>query len=651
MADVEEPKFNSLAERIAALNKQKNFTTPPVIPKTKRPPPPPPPNKQVITATTEAVVHNESLSKSPVLPARPQKREPPPLPQRTPSQLSESAVEGSPALPGRPPLPKRNASQSSQQQTPTLPPRRPTMPTRRGSSSSDISHISSISTISISRTSTTSVDPPSARRVLAPAFDQAKLPPLPPSRKEREAQAAREALEREREAVERPSLPPRLPSRPVPRSPSLAQVEEVPSPTGPRRLPPPVSSFVKPTNGVGDRFRPPPLPTTSRPARSSSPPPVPLSSRPTFEQKGTTIAHASAATGPADCLLCRDFSEPDRVAALYPSASLPRQDPVGYLAQVLCGPFPSATDKARAIFTWCHHNIAYNVEEFFGKCVKGRGVEETIFLGKAVCQGYAEVYEAIAQRAGLDCFMVTGHGKGYGFSALKRGQSPPPKDATGHAWNAVCIDNGRWKLVDACWGAGHLGEGNSYNKKFSPGMFTLSNEKFGDTHFPSQDRYFFREDGRKPTWEEYVRGSTPPGEENPQWFGDATEEGVSRFGFTPAAKHIPVNSQEVVRFQFAKVCQHWTHEKNGKGPPYLLLLKIHGLDGRSEDLVPLDSDGYWWWADIPAKDLGAPGQEVQLYALTTVNDGDARGYTKEMFYRAKGRHAIGFAIWCVWELI
>jgi len=644
MAEIEEPKFNSLADRIAALNKQKNFTSPPVIAKTKRPPPPP--NKQVVSISTEAVNDHTPPSKSPSLPARPQKREPPPLPQRTNSQLTEPAVESLPALPGRPPLPKRNTS-SQQEQTPTLPPRRPTQQlTRRGSNSSEISHISSISNLSLSRTSTTSVDSPAARRVLAPAFDQAKLPPLPPSRKERETQAAREAAENE--AAERPTLPPRRPSRPVPKSPNLAQVDEAP-PTGPRRLPPQASSFVKPKNGLEGLSKPPPLPTTNRPTRSSSPPPVPVSSRPTIDQIGAVTAHA-AATNAAGCLMCRDFSEPDRVAALYPSASLPRQDPVSYLAQVLCGPFPSATDKARAIFTWCHHNVAYNVEEFFGKCIKGRGVEETIFYGKAVCQGYAEVYEAIAQRAGLDCFLVGGHGKGFGYAALKRGQAPPPKNATGHAWNAVCIDNGQWKLVDACWGAGHIG-GGTYTKKFSPGMFTLSNEKFGDTHFPSQDRFFFREDGRTPTWEEYIRGSTPPGEENPQWFGDVTEEGVSRFGFSPPAKHIPVNSNEVVRFQFAKACEHWTYEKNGKGPPYLLLLKIHGVDGRNDDLVPLDSDGYWWWVDIPARDLGAPGMEVQLFALTTVNDRDARGYTKEMFYRAKGRYGMSWAIWCVWALV
>ncbi|KAI1132315.1 hypothetical protein F5Y10DRAFT_231464 [Nemania abortiva] len=667
MAEVEEPKFNSLADRIAALNKQKNFTAPP--PTTKRAPPPPPPNKQPFSVSTQEV-HDEGARNSPSLPARPRpnRREPPAVPQRS---STTPAVESPPALPGRPPLPSRKTSvEPTPTATPTLPPRRPTQPlhSRRGSNSSEVSHISSISNLSLSRASTVSVDSPAARRVLAPAFDQAKLPPLPPSRKEREAQAAKEAAERERaevtdppvlptrpipatpptESSSRPSLPPRLPSRPAAKTPTPTQVEEI-QPAGPRRLPPPASAFVRPKTILEGSSRTPPLPP-NRPGRGS-PPPVPVSSRPTRAEIGAVTVRA-ATNKAAVCMICRDFSGPDGVAAQYPSHSLPRHDPVGYLANVLCAPFPSATDKARAIFTWCHHNIAYNVEEFFGKCVKGRNVDETIFLGKAVCQGYAEVYRAVAQRAGLQCVMVVGHGKGYGYTPLKRGQAPPPRNATGHAWNAVCIDNGEWKLIDACWGAGSVGN-EKFNKHFNPRMFTLSNEQFGHSHFPSDDQYFYREDGRILSWEEYITGPVP-GAEKPDWCGGPTDEGISNeVGYSPAAKHIPVYSGESVRFQFAKVCEHWTHERNGKGPPYLLLLKIHGVDGRKEDLVPLDTDGYWWWVDVPARDLGAPGMKVQLFALTVLNGRDARGVTKEAYYKTKGSggYSMSWAIWCTWELV
>ncbi|OTB11650.1 hypothetical protein K445DRAFT_321819 [Daldinia sp. EC12] len=657
MADVEEPKFNTLADRIAALNGQKNFTAP-----AKRPPPPPPPGASKSTSQAPTINGNgitrSQTTESPNLPPRPQKLNPPSLPRRT--NTIEPATEA-PSLPGRdapPPLPNRR---SATQPLPTLPTRRPSaqpLDSRRGSNSSEVSHISTISNLSLnpvsSRTSTTSTETQSARRVLAPTLDQAKLPPLPPSRKEREAQAARAAAEKEGtevikapllstrsapvipQAGSRPGLPPRLPSRPA-----HSQVDENPS-IAPRRLPPPPTAFVRPTT----TFEPSRKPNLPGPRPSSdAPPPVPVSSRPTFSQIESVAVRTST-----DCLLCRDFSAPDSVAAQYPSHSLPRHDPIGYLANVLCGPFLSATDKARAIFTWCHHNIAYNVEEFFGKCVKGRSVDETIFYGKAVCQGYAEVYQAIAQRAGLQCIVVGGHGKGYGYKPLAKGERPPPKDATGHAWNAICIDNGEWKLLDACWGAGSVGD-EKYNKHFTPYMFTLSNELFGLSHYPSDDRYFFRSDGRVPSWEEYYIG--PLNGEPAQVFGDVSEEGISKFNFSPMEKYIPVYSGEVVRFQFSKICEHWDPVRHGNGKSYLLLMKIHGLDGRKEDLVPLETDGFWWWIDIPARDLGAPGQSVFLYALTTLNQKDARGVTKEEYYRTKnsGCYSMNWAIFMKWELV
>ncbi|UZP45831.1 hypothetical protein NXS19_013643 [Fusarium pseudograminearum] len=60
MADTEEPQFNTLAERIAALNKQKSFAnarspSPGPGPVRKRPPPPPPPVRPAIEGRSQTV--------------------------------------------------------------------------------------------------------------------------------------------------------------------------------------------------------------------------------------------------------------------------------------------------------------------------------------------------------------------------------------------------------------------------------------------------------------------------------------------------------------------------------------------------------------------------------------------------------------------
>jgi hypothetical protein len=653
MAEVEEPQFSTLAERIAALNKQKNFQAPPSTAGKRAPPPPPP-----VRTATESVITTSSAQKSPAIPPRPTRAvtddaatsATPPLPRRKTEDVSLSIGDGKrgmappPPAPSRgtaPPLPSRNPQQKPMTPAPELPSRRPSAQAlggRRGSNSSDASHISAISTLSLNSTSDSQG---TGGRRLPPTLDQAKLPPLPPTR--RETEAAKKAAEEQADGRS-PALPPRRPGQ----SPAAAQPDERSPALPARRLPPPPSGVPSRPSGFGFGS-----------GRGPVPPPVPLSSRPTFEQIDKAASRGAAPqTAPSPCpdppsqepcLVCRDFSGPDNIAAVFPIARLPRQDVVGYLAHVLCDPFPSHTDKARAIFTWCHHNIRYDVESFFGNCVRHITAEEGIFEGKAVCGGYATIYEAIARRAGLECVMVTGHGKGYGYTPLKPGERCPPPDPTGHAWNAVKIDGGKWKLIDSCWGAGHLHGTRDYKQAFSPKEFVIANIDFGKTHFPADTRHFFREDGRIPSWEEYFIGGTDG--EPAKTFGVMSEEGLNEYGFTPRDMRIPVYSGKVVQFRFSKICPHWTPEKNGKGKQMLFLLKIHGVDGRKEDLLALDYDGLWFSADVQARDLGCPGQKVSLYGVETMDGRDARGVSKAVWLSKKGKVGFSFTGVCEWELV
>ncbi|KAL2016636.1 hypothetical protein VTK56DRAFT_3216 [Thermocarpiscus australiensis] len=682
MAEVEEPRFTTLAERIAALNQQKNFQTPP--PGAGKPPPPPPPPTRHSTEPTGTVnrttAHDTSAGKSPTIPPRPARavtekaeKTPPPLPRRTADQDNDDQPSGLPASrPLPPPLPSRNSQQPT---PPALPSRRPsaqTLTVRRNSNSSDVSQISTVSSLSLNHTRSTGPPETQTPRRLPPPLEQAKLPPLPPTRRELEAKAKEAAEEpaasdapslppRRIADPPRPSLPPRLPSRPA-NSPAVTIPSQEPSPALPaRRLPPPPASF-RPKSALDCGF--------NSGARRPSPPPIPLSSRPTLAEIDAARSRVSPSPRPAPtpatstpqqtcCLICRDFSGPDTVASLHPTSSLPRhQDPISHLARVLCEPFPSPTDKARAIFTWCHHNIAYDVHGFFNNCVpRGQSPADTIFSGRAVCEGYARVFEAVATRAGLDCVVVTGHGKGYGFKAPTKaaGQQQrvvlPARDPTGHAWNAVRIDGGAWKLVDACWGAGALGGDGQYSRRFAPECFTMSNEDFGTRHFPADARHWYRRDGRALSWEEYILGPLG-GDEPAEWLGDATREGLDQFNFAPAQKRIAVyGGQEVVRFQFAKLCEHWVPERHGEGEQMLFALKIGGLDGRKEDLVPLEYDGFWHYLDVKARDLGAPGQTVSLVGFQTVDGQSARGLTKEQWLRKKGRCGYSYAYLVRWELV
>ncbi|KAH8172866.1 transglutaminase-like superfamily protein [Sarocladium implicatum] len=695
MADVEEPQYNTLAERIAALNKQKNFSSHGTNPdgSKKRAPPPPPPGPagrsladgRNQTAPSPAVNSAPVPAVSPSIPPRPTKAAPPPLPRRD--------TEATPPMrTAPPPLPSRTPSA---QASPAMPPRRVStqsnyLDARRGSASSDVSQLSAVSSLSMGRTASPATTPGTdgGPRKMAPAFGTTTLPKLPPTRRELEAQAVAQELaptpeaSRQRPPIPtaksstygspthapqaqpsvpaRPSLPPRVPSRTVKAPLTAPSAHEVPA-----HLKKPIVGFnnkpaerpaAEPTPEPSPQPRPA-IPVRPAPAQHAqpddAPPPIPVSSRPSHAQ---IEAAATRAAAPApeqqidDCWTCRDWSGPDGVAAQFPRDSLPRHDPVGHLARGLCDPFPSYTDKARAIFTWFHYNIFYDTVAFFGNNVKHMTVEDTIFSGKAVCQGYAETYKAIANRAGLDCVVVSGHGKGFGYTALKKGERPPPPKPSGHAWNAVRIDGGKFSLLDACWGAGHLDTAtNTYKQKFTPKQFTMGNDKFGERHFPKDPSHQFRDDGRTLSWDEYYIGRVNG--ETPIFYTNGHQEGIAEDSVEPMERQISVNSGEIVRFQFSKICPHWTSEKHGEGKPPLLLLSIHGLDGRKDDMIPIETDGYWHWVDVNAKDLGAPGQAVQVAQLTKIDGRDARGVTAREFLQKRGKVGMAWAYVLKWDLV
>ncbi|MCJ1430141.1 hypothetical protein MMC29_008056, partial [Sticta canariensis] len=566
---------------------------------------------------------------------------PPPTIIRTGQAVSK------PARPTPPPrLPPRTPSS---QPSPSLPPRRPSGNlTRRDSTesiSSTISNISSISGLSngTARGSASRTPSMNGDRMVPPAFNPSSLPPLPPKRPTSEMNKQRMHLKGAKSTPsvttvevspprQTPSLPPRTPAR---------------ESTGPARKPPPEQPPPMPAkSALSYGMNKPDSDSTSEADRKAwsppvdsastgAPPSVPLGTRPDLSKLQASKPKPQA-VAPTICMLCRDFSGPDTHAAKFPRESVPSLD---WLATQLVAPFSSLTDRARAIFTWLHHNISYDVDAYFNNAVQPSTPASTLLTGLAVCEGYAGLFTAIATIAGLESVVVGGHGKGFGFSTLAPG-TPTPPETSNHAWNAVKIDNGEWKLIDCCWGAGNIkGAGQPYNKDFNPHHFTMSNNTFGLRHFPTNQSQLFRTDGRRMTWEEYITGDRSP--EKARIFGHAGSEGLSDTKFLPQYLKIPVapskHSGPTVRFQFERICEHWDPIRNGPGKPYVFILGIHGVDGRADDNVPFETNGFCWWVDVPPQKLGAPGQKIMISTITTMGGGSGRGLSVDEYRLAKGR--------------
>ena len=586
---------------------------------------------------------------------------PPPIIQRSGQSTLPKPKPTPPSLPAR---------TTPGQQSPALTPQRPPIE-KEGresmeSASSVTSGASSISALSTGTRSTATSRAPSVDdgRVRVPSEAPTSLSPFLHTRLEPNKYLGRLPLKTTKSSPNvvltdttptlPPSLPPRLPARKAVvvedrelyRKPTLAKKSALSfgmnrEPANPTQVPDEDQSLNGPTSGSGPN------------APSENPPPVPLASRPNLSQLNASKQRPAPLQPATSCLKCRDFSGPDSHAALFPRRSVPSLD---WLASQLTTSFPSPTDKARAIFTWLHHNVEYDVVSFFNNAIKPSTPASTLSTGLAVCEGYAALFTALAVKSGLESMAITGHGMGFGQAPVPTGNPLPPLSSN-HAWNVVKIDNGEWKLIDTCWGAGHIGgKGEPYMKHFNQSFFTMDNNEFGLRHFPTDKNHFFRIDGRPGiSWEEYIMGD--PGGERAQIYTAATEQHFLKdISFLPRYKQVTIDPRQhpspTIRFQFEKVCEHFDFERNGNGKPYLFVLQLHNQDGKKQDdYVPLETDGHYWWLDVKPGYLGAPGENIMLCTVATIDGRDARGLTKQEYLAKKGKVASSFGGVASWELV
>ena len=110
----------------------------------------------------------------------------------------------------------------------------------------------------------------------------------------------------------------------------------------------------------------------------------------------------------------------------------------------------SEQEKARAIYTWVTHNIRYNHSIIEQNLLGTREntlmqqAENVLTQRSGVCEGYANLYKALANLMGLSAEIVTGK--------VRREDGQIPE--IGHAWIAIKI-GGEWSLSDPTWGAGY----------------------------------------------------------------------------------------------------------------------------------------------------------------------------------------------------
>lgn len=196
----------------------------------------------------------------------------------------------------------------------------------------------------------------------------------------------------------------------------------------------------------------------------------------------------------------QDFSKVDKIVSNYPKSFSKVED----LASKINSDFSKEEEKARAIYSWIAFNVKYDVKSYFSNAtvrpiayryrteaekiekqnqIKMDLINKTFKSKLAVCQGYALLFEHLANLSGLESEFVTGNAKS---SASDIGKLPTQSL---HAWNAVKI-NGKWKLVDVTWGAGVVNSQKQiFVPKFNDGYFFTEPEVFVLNHFPDDKKW------------------------------------------------------------------------------------------------------------------------------------------------------------------
>ena len=147
-----------------------------------------------------------------------------------------------------------------------------------------------------------------------------------------------------------------------------------------------------------------------------------------------------------------------------------------HLAQELTANCQSDLEKARSIYVWMTHNISYDMRSFEAGIYPDYRPRAVLNRKEALCGGYAELFAALCIEAELNCKIINGFSKGYGYE-------PGAKfEVINHAWNAVEID-GEWWLIDATWGATSMNT-TSVRNPMREAYFMPEPEQFLLDHLP-----------------------------------------------------------------------------------------------------------------------------------------------------------------------
>jgi hypothetical protein len=144
--------------------------------------------------------------------------------------------------------------------------------------------------------------------------------------------------------------------------------------------------------------------------------------------------------------------------------------------------YQTPQEKVRTIYYWLAANIVYDVASLANMPLyyeRQALITQTLSTRKAVCQGYAEVFQELCAKTGIPSYLVTGF-------VIPKGTSTP----TSHAWVAAQV-SGQWYLFDPTWGSGVV-ENGKFVPRINDRYFMVPPARMLLTHLPFDPLWQFQ---------------------------------------------------------------------------------------------------------------------------------------------------------------
>lgn len=170
------------------------------------------------------------------------------------------------------------------------------------------------------------------------------------------------------------------------------------------------------------------------------------------------------------------------------------------LSYLLTSSYTTELEKVRSIFYWITDHIAYNTIRFqpYPALYKDDGAEadydaDTIYKSLdervaritlkrrySLCDGYARLFKALCDFAGIKSEVITGYARTNMNGGTFR---------CNHKWNAVMIDS-NWYLLDATWASGSVSfSGTEFIKDYNDYYFLTPPKYFVQDHYPDDVKW------------------------------------------------------------------------------------------------------------------------------------------------------------------